>query len=212
MKAALGVTVGARIPLESPGESRPAVTGVILAGGRGSRMGEIDKGLQLLQGKPLVQWVLERLAPQVDGLVVSANRNIERYREFGVATVSDRFPDFAGPLAGLQAAMSDTAHPLLACVPCDAPLLPLDLVARLRAGLLQADADLAVARGASRRQPVFCLCRCDLLPQLTDFLERGGRKVDAWQATLRVVEVGFDDAPEGFTNINSRDDLARFQA
>jgi molybdopterin-guanine dinucleotide biosynthesis protein A len=188
------------------------ITGVILAGGLGRRMGGIDKGLQQLRGQPMVHWVVERLAPQVDELLINANQNGERYAAFGHRVVPDQIPDFAGPLAGLHAALSAAAHPLVATAPCDSPFLPADLVLRLHAALTAAAADLAVARTFDQAHPVFCLCRRDVLPHLTEFLAAGGRKIDRWYSTLKIVEVAFDDEAEAFENINTRDDLSRIEA
>lgn len=186
------------------------VTGVILAGGLGRRMGGIDKGLQDLRGRPMAAWVVERLAPQVDELLINANQNGERYAAFGYPVVADRIAGFAGPLAGLHSALSTASHPLVATAPCDSPFLPADLVARLSAALATAGAELAVARTFAQVHPVFCLCRRTLLPHLTAFLESGGRKIDLWYSTLQVVEVAFDDEADAFENINTRDELARF--
>jgi molybdopterin-guanine dinucleotide biosynthesis protein A len=185
------------------------ITGVILAGGLGRRMGGVDKGLQLLQDKPMVQWALERFAPQVDEVLINANQNAEQYGTFGYPVVPDQIPDFAGPLAGLHAALSRAAHPLVATVPCDSPFLPADLVTRLQAALESDGADLAVARTFDQAHPVFCLCRREVLPHLTAFLESGGRKVDRWYATLKVIEVAFDDEAAAFSNINTRDELTQ---
>lgn len=186
------------------------ITGVILAGGLGRRMGNIDKGLQELRGQPMVHWVIERLAPQVDELLINANQNGERYAAFGHRVVPDQIPDFAGPLAGLHAALSAATHPLVATAPCDSPFLPADLVARLLAALTAADAELAVARTFDQAHPVFCLCKREVLPHLTEFLESGGRKIDRWYSTLKIVEVAFDDEAEAFENINTREELSRF--
>jgi molybdopterin-guanine dinucleotide biosynthesis protein A len=188
------------------------ITGVILAGGLGRRMGGIDKGLQELRGRPMVAWVVERLAPQVDELLINANQNGERYAAFGYSVVPDQIPDFAGPLAGLHAALSAATHPLVATAPCDSPFLPPDLVFRLFSALTAADADLAVARTFDQPHPVFCLCKRDVLPHLNEFLTGGGRKIDRWYATLKVVEVAFDDEAEAFENINTREELGRFEA
>ncbi len=186
------------------------ITGVILAGGLGRRMGGIDKGLQELRGQPMVHWVVERLAPQVDELLINANQNGERYGAFGYPVVPDQVPDFAGPLAGLHAALAAAKHPLVATAPCDSPFLPDDLVSRLKSALDSDGADLAVARTFDQPHPVFCLCKREVLPHLTEFLAGGGRKIDRWYATLKVVEVAFDDEAEAFENINTRDELARF--
>jgi molybdopterin-guanine dinucleotide biosynthesis protein A len=183
------------------------ITGVILAGGQGRRMGGVDKGLQPLNGRPMIAWVAERFAPQVDELLVNANRNIKQYQSLGYAVVSDDVAGFAGPLAGLQRGLAAAAHELVATAPCDSPCLPRDLVARLHAGLERARADIAVAKTGDQPHPVFCLCRRTLLPGLTGFLAAGGRKIDAWYATLAAVEVAFDDQAQAFANINTRDEL-----
>lgn len=187
------------------------ITGVVLAGGLGRRMGGIDKGLQTLRGQPLVHWVVERLAPQVDELLINANQNGERYAAFGHRVVADEIPDFAGPLAGLHAALSAAAHPLVATAPCDSPFLPADLISRLFSALTATGADLAVARTFDQPHPVFCLCKRDALPHLTEFLAGGGRKIDRWYGTLKVVEVAFDDEADAFENINTREELGRFE-
>lgn len=188
------------------------ISGVILAGGLGRRMGGTDKGLQELRGRPMVGWVAERLGAQVDELLVNANQNLDRYGELGFRVVPDQIPGFAGPLAGLHAALSAATHPLVVTAPCDSPFLPTDLVARLHGALAAADAELAVAKTFDQAQPVFCLCRRDVLPHLTEFLAGGGRKIDFWYATLKIVEVSFDDEADAFENINTRDELARFDA
>ncbi len=187
------------------------VTGVILAGGQGRRMGGADKGLQLLDGRPLAQWVLDRLAPQVASVLISANRNLPRYAGFGCAVLTDRIPDSAGLLTGLHAALARSATPLLQTVPCDSPFLPDDQVARLHAELAGQGAQLAVARSGGRVHRAFCLLRCDLAPRLDAFLASGERKVGLWHASLDTVEVDFDDAAAAFANLNTMDDLAALQ-
>lgn len=188
---------------------KSAITGVILAGGEGRRMGGVDKGLQLLEGRPLVHWVMERLRPQVGEVVISANRNLERYREFGCAVITDLTPGYAGPLAGLQAAMAGTATPLLLAAPCDSPLLPADLAARLEDALEAAHADLAVPRAGDRAHRAFCLARRELLPRLDAFLAGGGRKLGLWYESLHAVEVDFEDQAGAFGNLNSLAELDR---
>jgi molybdopterin-guanine dinucleotide biosynthesis protein A len=183
------------------------VTAVVLAGGRGERMGAADKGLQPLRGRSLVEWVLERIDPQVDDLLIIANRNLERYLELGYPVLRDRIPDFAGPLAGLQAGLTQTRSELVLLVPCDTPLLPADLVSRLAAALLQADAEVAVARTRERVHAVICLCKVSVSERLGAFIEGGGRKVGEWQATLKVVYVDFDEQAEAFRNVNTVEDL-----
>jgi molybdopterin-guanine dinucleotide biosynthesis protein A len=188
------------------------ITGVILAGGQGRRMGSVDKGLKPLRGKPMVAWVLERFAPQVDEILINANQNIERYLALGHRVIPDEITGFAGPLAGLHRGLSEAAHELVATAPCDSPFLPQDLVARLNAALEREQAEIAVARTGMQPHPVFCLCRKRVLPGLTEFLAAGGRKIDAWYAKLRVVEVPFDDEATGFSNINTEDELRAFEA
>ena len=191
---------------------RAGITGVVLAGGMGRRMGGVDKGLQTLRGRPMAAWVVERLQPQVGPLIINANQNLDRYAEFGCPVVPDQIPDFAGPLAGLHAALSAASTPLVATAPCDSPFLPEDLVFRLFSALTAAGAELAVARTFDQPHPVFCLCRREVLPHLTDFLESGGRKIDRWYATLKIVEVAFDEVADAFENINTRDELSRFES
>ena len=183
------------------------ITGVILAGGQGRRMGSVDKGLVELRGRPMAEWVIERFGPQVDELIINANQNAERYAAFGHPVFPDDIGGFAGPLAGLHAALSRARHPLVATAPCDSPFLPADLVERLHRGLVEAGAELAVARTFDQPHPVFCLCRRDVLPHLDEFLAGGGRKIDFWYATLKIVEVQFDDEEAAFRNINTRDEL-----
>ena len=187
------------------------VTGLILAGGQGRRMGGVDKGLQPFRGKRLVDHAFERLAPQVGGIIVNANQNQDLYRSLGVRVVSDAIDGYAGPLAGLHAGLSVSRRPYLVSVPCDSPFLPSDLVDRLFAGLEGSGAELAVARTGKWLQPVFCLLRSGVRDQLTDFLKGGGRKVDAWYATLRVCEVAFDDEEDAFSNINTSEELKAFE-
>ncbi len=188
------------------------ITGVILAGGQGRRMGSVDKGLKILRGKPMVQWALERFAPQVDEVLINANQNLDVYAKFGYQVVPDDISGFAGPLAGLHRGLSTATHELIATVPCDSPFLPLDLIARLYVALNEQQADLAVARTGDQPHPVFCLCRKSVLPGLTAFLESGGRKIDAWYSVLKVAEVLFDDEAEAFSNINTVEELRTFES
>jgi len=181
------------------------VSGIVLAGGQGRRMGGVDKGLQPLRGKPMVHWVLERLRPQVAEIIVNANQNPDEYRKFGYRVVADDISGFAGPLAGLHAGLKAAAHPLVATVPCDSPFLPLDLIQRLRGSLK--DNDLAVAKTGAQPHPVFALVKRHCMESLEAFLAQGGRKIDAWYASLKVVEVSFDDEAEAFRNINTREEL-----
>ena len=174
-------------------------------------MGGVDKGLQSLHGKPMVQWVIERFAPQVGELLINANQNLERYAAFGYRVIPDVIDGFAGPLAGLHRGLSEAQCDWVATVPCDSPFLPRDLVSRLYASAGERCADLAVAKTGEQPHPVFCLCRRSVLPGLTAFLAEGGRKIDAWYAQLTTVEVAFDDATAAFSNINTPEELAGFE-
>jgi len=184
------------------------VTGLVLAGGQGSRMGGVDKGLAPFRGKPMVAHAIERLAPQVDEILVNANRNPEAYARFGHRVIADEIPGFAGPLAGFERGLAHARGQLVATVPCDSPFLPADLVARLRAALEGAGAQLAVARTGDQPHPVFCLMRREVHASLAAFLSSGQRKIDKWYASLAVAEVAFDDEADAFANINTRDELA----
>jgi molybdopterin-guanine dinucleotide biosynthesis protein A len=181
------------------------VSGIILAGGLGRRMGGVDKGLQLLNGRPMIEHVLERLRPQVGEIVINANQNLERYRAFGHRVASDAIGGFAGPLAGLHAGLGAITNPLAVTVPCDSPFLPADLVSRLNDALK--DNDLAVAKTGEQAHPVFALVRQSVVHNLETFLAAGGRKIDAWYAALKVVQVSFDDEADAFRNINTLDEL-----
>jgi len=193
---------------------RRRITGLVLAGGLGRRMSAdgagVDKGLAPLRGKPMVAHVIERLAPQVGEIVINANRNTGRYAAFGHRVVPDAIEGYAGPLAGLHAGMRAATTPWIVTAPCDSPFLPDDLVARLWSALQTADggpAQVAVARtGGDQPHPVFALVDRSLLANLEGFLATGRRKIDAWYAPLRVVEVDFPDE-QAFRNINTQEEL-----
>ena len=185
--------------------SAQKISGVILAGGQGRRMGGVDKGLQLLGGKAMIEHVIARLAPQVDEIVINANQNLDRYGQLGHTVAPDVTGGFAGPLAGLQAGLQAAKFPLVVTAPCDSPFLPAAHVSRLAGAL--GDNQLAVAKTGDQPHPVFALVRRDVLEHLTAYLSGGGRKIDAWYASLRVVEVPFDDEAEAFSNINTREEL-----
>ena len=187
------------------------VTGLVLAGGQGSRMGGVDKGLQPFRGKPMVAHAIERLAPQVDEILINANRNPGAYGAFGHRLIADEIEGFAGPLAGFERGLAHAAGELVVTVPCDSPFLPHDLVARLRGALQERAAELAVARTGEQAHPVFCLMRRSVLPSLQRFLASGQRKIDRWYSQLTVVEVAFDDEAEAFLNINTREELANLE-
>ena len=196
-----------------------SITGLILAGGRGSRMGTVDKGLQLLRGEPMAAHVLRRLAPQVGTLAINANQNLDAYAAFGAPVWPDDLAGFEGPLAGLATGLRRSGTELLVTAPCDSPFLPNDLVARLHAALVAARADLALAEteeadrdGALRiqPQPVFALVRKSALAQLSAYLGGGGRRMDGWYGSIKVVRVRFDDAA-AFRNINTLRELQQFE-
>lgn len=190
------------------------ITGLILAGGRGMRMGGVDKGLQTLQGKPMIMHVMQRLQPQVDRIMINANQNLNRYREFSFPVWSDEKNDYAGPLAGMQAGLIHCETAYMLTVPCDTPMLPTDLVTQLATALEKSTADIAVANTKQhdriQRQPVFCLMKKTVLTDLTAALERGVRKVDLWLAEKNVVDVVFDDET-AFANINTLEELNHIQ-
>jgi len=187
---------------------RATISGVILAGGLGRRMGGVDKGLQLLDGRPLVLHVAERLAPQVGPLLINANRSMAEYAALGYPVIADRIPDFVGPLAGLHSALAACSTPLVMTAPCDSPFLPDNLVSRLYGAIQETEANLAIARAGGRLHPVFCLCRKTLLPQLEAYLQDGGRRVAQWCAAMGALEIDFDDQPAAFSNFNTLQELA----
>ena len=194
---------------------------MVLAGGRGSRMGGVDKGLQNFNGTPLALHTLLRLQMQSGGLVgevmVNANRNLAAYESFGVPVWPDTLGDFPGPLAGFLTALERCETAYLLTAPCDSPLFPLDLAERLAQGMEREDAHIAMAAareedGQLRPQPVFCLIHTELLASLAVFVQAGGRKIDAWTAQHKTVVVPFDlpgDDPKAFFNANT---LAELQA
>lgn len=195
--------------------SKDDVTGVILAGGRGSRMGGADKGLQNFRGMPMAMYTLLRLAPQVGEVMVNANRNLSAYESFGVPVWPDALADYAGPLAGFLTGLEHCETEYLVTVPCDTPLFPQDLVARLAEALVREGAEIAMAAapeedGQVRAQPVFSLLRRDLMESLVRFTHGGGRKIDAWTAQHRTVLVPFAD-PAAFSNANTLAELHRLE-
>jgi molybdenum cofactor guanylyltransferase len=194
-------------PAHSAAPPAAQVTGVILAGGLGRRMGGVDKGLQQLDGQSLVRHVAARLGPQVGHLLINANRNQYEYAALGYPVIGDLIPDFAGPLAGLHATLSVATTPLVVTAPCDSPYLPADLVSRLLQALLACDARLAVATADGHLHPVFCLCQTTLLPALTHYLESGGRRLAQWCGEMGAVEVNFSDQTYAFSNFNTLADL-----
>lgn len=200
-----------------------SITALILAGGRGSRMGGIDKGLQNFRGLPMALQTLMRLQLQSlppQEILINANRNLAAYESLGAAVWPDTLDGFAGPLAGFLTGLERCETPLLLTVPCDTPLFPLDLVERLYAAMVEENAVLAMAAareedGQIRPQPVFCLLRVELLDSLVAFTQKGGRKIDAWTGQHRFAIVPFDrpqDAPEAFFNANTLEELQKLES
>jgi molybdenum cofactor guanylyltransferase len=193
---------------------RTQITGLVLAGGRGSRMGGVDKGLQLHHGLPLAQHALERIAPQVGARMISANRNLDAYRAMGVPVWPDAVPDYAGPLAGLLAGLQHADTPWVVTVPCDSPDFPDDLVERLAAAIVRDNADIAMPvtqrDGKPQVQPVFCLLKTSLAADLAAYIAAGERKFEFWTDRHRRVDVPFEDA-EAFFNANTQAELASLQ-
>jgi molybdopterin-guanine dinucleotide biosynthesis protein A len=194
--------------------NRNEISGLILAGGRGSRMGGADKGLQLHLGVALAQHALQRLQPQVSALMLNANRNLPAYQAMGVAVWQDEIPDYPGPLAGMLAGLTHCLTPYLVTVPCDSPNFPADLVARLAQGLMETQADLATAytreAGDLRAQPVFCMMKVALRDSLLAFIKSGERKTGLFAAQHQGAKVIFDDAA-AFANANTPSELAKLQ-
>ena len=170
-------------------------------------MGGVDKGLISLQNKPLIQHVITRLQPQVDEIIINANREIAQYKTFDLAVLQDENPEFLGPLAGMLLGLKHAKHDLVLSVPCDSPLLPLDLAARLLNGLVLTKSEVAVASSDGSAHPVFCLMKKSVLPSLIAFLDAGERKVSTWQKSQKYVEIDFSDSSEAFTNLNTFEDL-----
>lgn len=200
------------------------ITGVVLAGGRGTRMGGVDKGLQLYNDIPLAKHAVQQLRPQVGKLLINANRNLEIYQTWGsevaAEVVVDGLADFAGPLAGFLVGLQQCTTPFLMTVPCDTPRFPSDLVARLSEALVQQDAEIAMVSspdedGVLRHQPVFCLMKQTLLESLKVFTDDDGRKIGAWAAQQKLVRVNFNEAHDdskAFYNANTLHDLLQLSA
>jgi molybdenum cofactor guanylyltransferase len=193
---------------------RDDITGLVLAGGRGSRMGGVDKGLQNHRGMPLAMHALLRLQPQVGHAMINANRNLGAYESMGVPVWPDATSEYPGPLAGVLSGLERCETPYLVTVPCDTPNFPLDLVERLATALERDDAQIAMAatreRGELMNQPVFCLLQSMLMESLAQFMQAGERKIDRWTAQHRCTIVEFDD-PTAFFNANTAQELQSLQ-
>ena len=187
------------------------ISAVILAGGLATRMKGADKGLIMLHEKPLVQHVIERLKPQVDEILINANREIASYQTFGYPVLQDEVEDFLGPLAGFSLGLQHAKYDYVLTVPCDSPLLPPDLAKRLMSALIKHNADIAVASSEDNTHPVFSLCKNSVLASLTAYLQQGERRVSAWQKSQHYIEVDFSDVSDAFTNLNTFEDLAALE-
>ncbi len=194
-------------------ETMQNITGVILAGGRAKRMGGQDKGLVSMLGQPMIKLIIEQLAPQVNHIIINANRNIEQYQLFNYPVISDHGSnDFYGPLAGMLSAMQDKkASDFILSVPCDGPFLPPDLSERLISELLNHNADISVVHDGKRMQPVFALIKTSLADSLRDYLDNGERKIDIWYKQHNTVLADFSDCKDISLNINTPDELQKLE-
>ena len=186
-------------------------TAIILSGGRATRKNGVDKGLVFLQDKPLIAQVILRLKPQVDEILINANREIARYEALGYPVLKDENKDFIGPLAGFSLGLQHAKHDYVLTVPCDSPLFPLDLAARLLNRMLESRMDIAVASSDGNTHPVFCLMKKSVLPSLLAYIESGERKVSAWQKSQQYLEVNFSDCSDAFVNLNTFEDLVALE-
>jgi len=189
---------------------------IILSGGRATRMNGVDKGLVLLQNKPLIQHVITRLKPQVDEILINANREITQYQTFSYSVLQDETDEFLGPLAGFSLGLQHAKHDYVLTVPCDSPLLPLVLVERLYNGMSASRTDIAVASSDGNTHPVFCLMKKSVLPSLMEYLASGERKVSTWQKSLQYIEVDFNghnlnSMADAFVNLNTFEDLTTLE-
>jgi molybdopterin-guanine dinucleotide biosynthesis protein A len=187
------------------------VTAVILAGGKGRRMDGEDKGLVELANRPLIEYVIDAIKPQVETIILNANRNQAQYSRYGYPVVSDTLEDYQGPLAGFICAMKSSTTSHIATLPCDGPFVPGDLVERLIFSLTNNDAEIAVAHDGDRMQPVYSLIPVTLSNSLNTFLDSGERKIDRWYKQHRIALADFSDCPETFRNINTAEQRDRLQ-
>lgn len=189
-------------------DHRSEITGVILAGGLARRMGRIDKGLITINTRPLIEYVIDTLRPQVNSLIVNANRNREVYEGYGFPVIADGYADFQGPLAGMSSCMEVVKTPYILTVPCDSPFIPADLAYRLYRRLKRGRADICVASNGRRMQPVFALIKVKLRERLLGYLERGERRIEKWYLEQNTVSEDFSDAKQTFININTPEKLS----
>ncbi len=187
--------------------SKNEITGVILAGGQARRMEGKDKGLILLNEKPMIEYVINILKPQVGNLIINANRNHEKFSKYGFKIISDELSGFCGPLAGMASALNIIETRFLLTVPCDSPFISDNLAQRLITALETEDADISVVHDGERLQPVFCLIKKELLSSMTDFLDEGERKIDKWFNQHHVAIADFSDIPHSLDNLNTYNDI-----
>ena len=187
-------------------------TAVILAGGQGKRCQGNDKGLLLFHQRPVIETILESIAPRVSQLLINANRNTEIYARYGYPVIQDDIPGYQGPLAGFATALAHATTPCVLILPCDGPFIPTDYLPRMCQAIEQQQTELAVAHDGTRLQPVHALIRVSLLESLNTYLHSGERKIDRWYARHQVVQVDFSDRPELFLNINTAEQLTALEA
>ncbi|PLY15180.1 MAG: molybdenum cofactor guanylyltransferase MobA [Sedimenticola sp.] len=187
------------------------ITGVVLAGGMAQRMGGTDEGLIQLIDRPMIDYVIASLTPQVDTIIINANRNLQQYRHYGYPVVADTIGDFPGPLAGIATALSTAETDLVLTVPCDGPWLPSDLTQRLLDQFTSQNADVCVAHDGNRMQPVFGLFHKRILPDIEDYLSAGERKLQLWLKRVRLATADFSDHPEAFINVNTPEEKERVE-
>jgi len=187
------------------------ITGIILAGGQARRMGGQDKGLIQLAHKPMIEYVLNAIKPQVDDIIINANRNQVVYEEYGFPVVADKIEGYCGPLAGMASGLQAAKTPFVVTVPCDSPFIPDNLVHKLYSILQDEDAEICTANANGRLQPVFTLMKSELLPSMLDFLNNGERKIDKWFVKHHLAIADFSEQPDTFININSTEELTAIE-
>jgi molybdopterin-guanine dinucleotide biosynthesis protein A len=183
------------------------ITGIILAGGQARRMGGQDKGLISLAGKPMIEYVIKSIEPQVDTIIINANRNQSLYEKYGFPVVADQIEGYCGPLAGMASGLEHATTPFVVTVPCDSPFIPDDLVHKLYSTLQHENAEICTIRSNGRLQPVFTLMKSELFNSILEFLNNGERKIDKWFDKHRLAIADFSDQPDTFININSTEEL-----
>lgn len=187
------------------------ITGIILAGGRARRMNGQDKGLVQLNMKPMIEYVLSAIKPQVGSIIINANRNQTIYEDYGFPVVADQIDGYCGPLAGMASGLQAAKTPFVVTAPCDSPLIPDNLVKKLYSILQHEDAEICTAHANGRLQPVFTLMKTELLPSMLEFLNNGERKIDKWFEKHRLAIADFSDQPDTFINVNSAEELKELE-